>query len=131
VDSLTTILDPSLPLTVTEWEEWGNPLDDPQVYAYMKAYSPYENIGGRAYPPILAITSLNDTRVLYHEPAKWIARLRATAHGGPFLLKTEMVAGHGGRSGRYDAWREEAFVLAWIVTTAGAAPESAYPGSAS
>src|SRR5215469_10238709 len=130
VDSLTTILDPSLPLTVTEWEEWGNPLDDAQVYAYMRAYAPYENISGRTYPPILAITSLNDTRVLYHEPAKWIARLRATAHGGPFLLKTEMVAGHGGRSGRYDAWREEAFVLAWIVTTA-AAPESTYPGSAS
>ena len=120
VDALTTILDPSLPLTVPEWEEWGNPLADPQVYAYMKAYSPYENIGDRAYPPILAITSLNDTRVLYHEPAKWIARLRATARGGPFLLKTEMVAGHGGRSGRYDAWREEALILAWIVTTAGA-----------
>jgi oligopeptidase B len=135
VDSLTTILDPSLPLTVTEWEEWGNPLDDPRVYAYMKAYSPYENISDLAYPPILAITSLNDTRVLYHEPAKWIARLRATAHGGPFLLKTEMVAGHGGRSGRYDAWHEEAFVLAWIVTTTttttAASPESTYPGSAS
>jgi oligopeptidase B len=97
----------------------------------MKAYSPYENISDRTYPPILAITSLNDTRVLYHEPAKWIARLRATAHGGPFLLKTEMVAGHGGRSGRYDAWREEAFVLAWVVTTAGAASESTHHGSAS
>jgi len=121
VDSLTSVLDPSLPLTVIEWEEWGDPLHDAQVYAYMKAYTPYENIGGRTYPPILAVTSLNDTRVLYHEPAKWIARLRATAQGGPFLLKTEMVAGHGGRSGRYDAWREEAFVLAWIITTAGAA----------
>jgi len=121
VDALTTILDPALPLTVAEWEEWGNPLADPQVYAYMKAYSPYENIGDRAYPPILAITSLNDTRVLYHEPAKWVARMRARARGGPFLLKTEMAAGHGGRSGRYDAWREEALVLAWVVTTAGAA----------
>src|SRR5262245_2162863 len=131
VDSLTSILDPSLPLTVTEWEEWGNPLGDPQVYAYMKSYSPYENLSDRTYPPILAITSLNDTRVLYHEPAKWIARLRATAHGGPFLLKTEMAAGHGGRSGRYDAWHEEAFVLAWIITTAGAAPDSTYHGSAS
>jgi oligopeptidase B len=118
VDALNTILDPSLPLTVTEWEEWGNPLDDPQVYAYMKAYSPYENIADRTYPPILAVTSLNDTRVLYHEPAKWIARLRATAHGGPFLLKTEMTAGHAGRSGRYDAWHEEALILAWIITTA-------------
>jgi oligopeptidase B len=120
VDALTTILDPSLPLTVTEWEEWGDPLHDPRVYAYIKSYSPYENIGQQAYPPILAITSLNDTRVLYREPAKWIAKLQATASGGPFLLKTEMVAGHGGRSGRYDAWHEEAFVLAWIAGTAGA-----------
>jgi oligopeptidase B len=127
VDSLTTILDPSLPLTVPEWEEWGNPLHDAQVYAYMKAYSPYENIGDQVYPPILAITSLNDTRVLYHEPAKWIARLRATARGGPFLLKTEMVAGHGGRSGRYDAWREEAMILAWIITTASPSPDPAPP----
>src|SRR5436189_5764771 len=95
----------------------------------MKDSSPDANISARTYPPILAITSLNDTRVLYHEPAKWVARLRATTHGGPFLLKTEMVAGHGGRSGRYDAWREEAFVLAWIVTTA-AAPDRTYPGSA-
>jgi oligopeptidase B len=74
-----------------------------------------------SYPPILAITSLNDTRVLYREPARWIARLQATVRGGPFLLKTEMNAGHGGRSGRYDAWHEEAFVLAWTVTVAGAA----------
>jgi oligopeptidase B len=122
VDALTTILDPSLPLTVTEWEEWGDPLHDPQVYAYMKSYSPYENVPAAAeYPPILAVTSLNDTRVLYSEPAKWIARLQAQARGGPFLLKTEMVAGHGGRSGRYDAWEEEAFVLAWIVSTASPA----------
>jgi oligopeptidase B len=83
---------------VTEWEEWGDPLHDPRVYAYIKSYSPYENIGQQAYPPILAITSLNDTRVLYREPAKWIAKLQATAGGGPFLLKTEMVAGHGGRA---------------------------------
>ena len=120
VDALTSILDPSLPLTVTEWEEWGDPLHDPEVYRYIKSYSPYENIDtGATYPPILAITSLNDTRVLYREPAKWIARLQAHARGGPFLLKTEMTAGHGGRSGRYDAWREEAFVLAWIITAVG------------
>ena len=120
VDALTSILDPTLPLTVPEWEEWGDPLHDPEVYRYMKSYTPYENVKQDAvYPPILAVTSLNDTRVLYHEPAKWIARLQATAKGGPFLLKTEMSAGHGGRSGRYDAWREEAMVLAWIVTTAG------------
>ena len=122
VDALTSILDPSLPLTVTEWEEWGDPLHDPEVYRYMKSYSPYENIDpGALYPPILAVTSLNDTRVLYREPAKWIARLQAEAGGGPFLLKTEMVAGHGGRSGRYDAWHEEAMVLAWIATIGAAA----------
>ena len=125
VDALTTILDPSLPLTVTEWEEWGDPLHDPQVYAYMKSYSPYENVGDLRYPPILAVTSLNDTRVLYSEPAKWIARLQADGQGGPFLLKTEMVAGHGGRSGRYDAWHEEAMVLAWIADIARAGPAPA------
>jgi oligopeptidase B len=120
VDALTSILDPTLPLTIPEWEEWGDPLHDPEVYRYIKSYTPYENVAaGRRYPPILAVTSLNDTRVLYHEPAKWIARLQATASGGPFLLKTQMTAGHGGRSGRYDAWREEAIVLAWIVATAG------------
>lgn len=118
VDALNTILDPSLPLTVIEWDEWGDPLHDPEVYAYMKSYTPYENVDGRVYPPILAITSLNDTRVFYHEPAKWIARLRDVANGGPFLLKTEMGAGHGGRSGRYDSWREEAFTLSWILDTA-------------
>jgi oligopeptidase B len=117
VDALDTILDPSLPLTVTEWEEWGDPLHNAEVYRYMKSYTPYENIRGDvAYPPIFALTSLNDTRVYYHEPAKWIAELRYSADGGPFLLKTEMEAGHGGRSGRYDAWHEEALVLAWAAT---------------
>ena len=122
VDALNTILDPSLPLTVTEWEEWGDPLHDPAVYAYMKSYTPYENVTGQVYPPIFALGGLNDTRVTYHEPAKWVARLRAVGQGGPFLLKIEMEAGHGGRSGRYDAWREEALVLAWVVETAGGAP---------
>ncbi|HEY8452586.1 MAG: S9 family peptidase [Micromonosporaceae bacterium] len=121
VDPLNSMLDPSLPLTVTEWEEWGNPLESAEVYAYMKSYAPYENVADRPYPPILAVTSLNDTRVLYHEPAKWIAKLRALAPGGFYLLKTEMGAGHGGRSGRYDAWREEAFVLAWILDRLGLA----------
>jgi len=120
VDALNSILDPSLPLTVTEWEEWGDPLHDAAVYEYMKSYTPYENVAAAAYPAIFAITSLNDTRVLYHEPAKWTARLRAVASGGPFLLKTEMEAGHAGRSGRYDAWQEEALVLAWIIVTANA-----------
>ncbi len=128
VDALTTILDPSLPLTVTEWEEWGDPLHDPDVYAYMKSYTPYENVtADRPYPPILAITSLNDTRVRYVEPAKWIARLQAIGSGGPFLLKTEMIAGHAGRSGRYDSWQEEAMVLAWIITTAANSSTGASP----
>ena len=82
----------------------------------MKSYSPYENIAPRPYPAILATTSLNDTRVLYVEPAKWVAKLRQIGTGGrDILLQTEMSAGHGGRSGRYDAWRQEAFELAWIV----------------
>jgi oligopeptidase B len=115
VDPLTSILDPSLPLTVTEWEEWGNPIESAEVYAYMKSYSPYENVAKLNYPKILAVTSLNDTRVLYHEPAKWVARLRATAPDGSYLLKTEMGAGHGGPSGRYDSWKEEAFVIAWSL----------------
>jgi oligopeptidase B len=122
VDALTTILDPSLPLTVIEWEEWGNPLEDPKVYEYMKSYSPYENVTAQQYPRILAITSLNDTRVFFVEPAKWVAKLRSTAAGEvDVLLKTEMEAGHGGRSGRYDAWREIAFTLAWELDTLGLA----------
>ena len=119
VDALNSILDPSLPLTVTEWEEWGNPLADPEVYAYISSYTPYENVTAQRYPDILAVTSLNDTRVLYHEPAKWIARLRAVAPEGSYLLKTEMVAGHGGPSGRYAGWREEAFILAGILDRVG------------
>jgi oligopeptidase B len=115
VDALTSILDPDLPLTVIEWDEWGDPLHDKAVYDYMKSYTPYENVArdASAYPRILAVTSLNDTRVLYVEPAKWVARLRAA--GAPVLLKTEMSAGHGGVSGRYNSWRERAFELAWLL----------------
>ena len=123
VDALNSILDPSLPLTVVEWEEWGNPLESPEVYQYMKSYSPYENVTAQQYPPILAVTSLHDTRVRYCEPAKWIAKLRAVAPGGTYLLKTEMEAGHGGRSGRYDAWREEAFIIAWVLDRLGLAEQ--------
>jgi oligopeptidase B len=121
VDALTTILDPSLPLTVTEWDEWGNPLEDQDVYHYMKSYSPYENIEAKGYPPILAMTSLNDTRVLYVEPAKWVAALRHTkTDDHPVLLKTEMNAGHGGISGRYERWKEAAFQYAWLLDAAKA-----------
>ena len=125
VDALTTILDPSLPLTVVEWEEWGNPLEDPEVYAYMKSYSPYENVHRAPYPAVLATTSLNDTRVYFTEPAKWVARLRENTTSGPderpVLLRTEMVAGHGGKSGRYDSWRQVAWEWAFLVDQAGAA----------
>jgi oligopeptidase B len=121
VDPLTSILDPSLPLTVIEWDEWGNPLADKEVYEYMKSYSPYENVAAKDYPAILAITSLNDTRVLYVEPAKWVAKLRVTKTGdSPLLLKTEMTAGHGGVSGRYARWKEAAFEFAWVLATSGA-----------
>ena len=81
VDALTTILDPELPLSALEWEEWGNPITDPEVYAYMKSYTPYENVRAVAYPKIAAVTSFNDTRVLYVEPAKWVQRLREVNTG--------------------------------------------------
>jgi oligopeptidase B len=134
VDALNTICDPSLPLTVTEWEEWGNPLDDPAVYRYMKSYSPYENVEAKRYPDMLVTTGLNDPRVGYHEPAKWVARLRVTrtetdaeGNDNPLLLKTEMGAGHGGPSGRYDAWKDEAFVLAFVIDRVGAPHEPLVP----
>ncbi|GAA1180162.1 S9 family peptidase [Ornithinimicrobium humiphilum] len=124
VDALTTILDPSLPLTVGEWEEWGNPLESAEIYEIMRSYSPYENIRETDYPAILATTGLNDTRVFFVEPAKWVARLRETVTNDPaerpILLKTEMVAGHGGKTGRYDAWRETAFEIAFMLDQLGA-----------
>lgn len=121
VDPLTTVLDPALPLTVTEWDEWGNPLVDKDVYEYMKSYSPYENVAAKRYPKILAMTSLNDTRVYYVEPAKWVAALRRTkTDSNPVLLKTEMNAGHGGISGRYERWKEAAFQYAWLLDAAKA-----------
>jgi oligopeptidase B len=121
VDALTSVLDPSLPLTVTEWEEWGDPLHDPEAYAYIKSYSPYENVESRTYPPILALGSLNDTRVSYAEPAKWTAKIRALSPRTEIILKTEMGAGHGGPSGRYDLWKEEAFINAWVLRRVGLA----------
>lgn len=117
VDPLTTILDPSLPLTVIEWDEWGNPLADKDAYDYIKSYSPYENVQDRPYPPILVITSLHDTRVFFVEPAKWVQKLRQHSDN-PVLLKIDLNAGHGGVSGRYRAWEERAFELAWIIDTA-------------
>lgn len=124
VDALTTILNPDLPLTIGEWEEWGNPIESKEVYDYMKSYTPYENIDATEYPAILATTSVNDTRVFFTEPAKWIAQLQATVTNNPserpVLLKTEMVAGHGGKSGRYNAWEDFAWDTAFTLDQLGA-----------
>jgi oligopeptidase B len=122
VDVINTMLDESLPLTVIEFEEWGNP-KDPDHYGWIRAYSPYDNIEAKEYPSMLVLAGLNDRRVSFWEPAKWVARLRAVATvRGPLLLRTEMGAGHGGPSGRYDAWREESFTLSFILATLGLAP---------
>jgi oligopeptidase B len=115
VDSLTTMLDDSIPLTVNEYEEWGDP-NDREFYEYMKTYSPYDNVHRASYPAVLATAGLNDPRVPYWEPAKWVAKLRvATLSTRPILLKTDLDSGHSGPSGRYDSWREEAFVSAFVV----------------
>ncbi|MBW3649188.1 MAG: S9 family peptidase, partial [Actinobacteria bacterium] len=121
VDVVTTMLDETIPLTTGEFEEWGNP-SDPEYYAYMKSYSVYDNVEAKEYPAMLVTTGLNDTRVAFWEPAKWVAKLRATKLGDqPVLLKTEMGAGHGGPSGRYNEWRERAFYYAFILDLVGLA----------
>ena len=120
VDVVTTILDPDLPLSVMEWDEWGNP-NEPEFYQYMKAYSPYDNVTEQAYPNLLITAGLNDPRVSYWEPAKWTAKLRATkTDSHQLLLKTNMGAGHGGASGRYERIKEIAFVDAFLLDCLGA-----------
>jgi oligopeptidase B len=126
VDVVTTMLDPTIPLTVTEWDEWGDPRD-PAMRAYLSSYSPYDNAPAGPRPDLLVTGSLHDPRVLIHEPAKWVARLRATdgrAGAGPsgrVLFRPELGAGaHTGPAGRYDQLRYEAEILAFIVTAAGA-----------
>jgi oligopeptidase B len=115
VDVLTTILDTSLPLTVLEWEEWGNP-NDPQYYEYIKSYSPYDNVATKDYPAMLVTAGLNDSRVKYWEPAKWTAKLRELkTDKNLLLLKTNMSAGHGGASGRYEYLQEIAFEYAFVL----------------
>ncbi len=119
VDVVNTMLDTSLPLTIVEWDEWGNPSIEEQ-YRWIRSYAPYENVGAFDYPPILATAGLNDPRVSYWEPAKWVQRLRdRSTSGNEVLLKTEMSAGHFARSGRYDLWWDEAFVLAFVLTRLG------------
>jgi oligopeptidase B len=114
---ITAMLMPELPLTVIEYEQWGNPADAEQ-FAYMLSYSPYENVEAKAYPPILVKAGLNDLQVPYWDPAKWVARLRThKTDGNPLLLITNMDAGHSGASGRYDHLREEARIYAFLIDT--------------
>jgi oligopeptidase B len=115
VDLINTMLDTSLPLTVAEFEEWGNPADTGQ-YAVLRSYCPYTNLARKPYPPMLVKTSVNDSQVMYWEPAKYVARLRERNDGAPqVLLKVNFAAGHGGSSGRYDALKEIAFDVAWML----------------
>jgi oligopeptidase B len=119
VDVVTTMLDKSIPLTAGEFEEWGNPQSE-EYYRYMLAYSPYDNVEAKDYPHMLVTSGLNDPRVQYWEPTKWVAKLRATkTDSHRLLLKTNMGAGHSGASGRYDYLREIAFDYAFILDTLG------------
>jgi oligopeptidase B len=122
VDVLNTMLDDELPLTPGEWPEWGNPITDKAAFDLIRSYSPYDNVEAKAYPPMLIMGGLHDPRVTYWEPAKWAAKLRATkTDNNLLLLKTEMGAGHGGKSGRWDALKEDAEAYAFILTQLGAA----------
>jgi oligopeptidase B len=119
VDCVNTILDPSLPLTVTEYEEWGNPSESEDVYRYMLSYSPYDNVEPKDYPNLLVLGGMNDPRVSYWEPAKWVAKLRATKTDANRLLLKTRLDGHMGPSGRYDALHENAFVYAFALDVLG------------
>jgi oligopeptidase B len=125
VDVLNTMLDDSLPLTPPEWPEWGNPIESAADFRTILSYSPYDNIAAKQYPAILAMGGLTDPRVTYWEPAKWIARLRATmTGGGPVLLRTNMGAGHGGASGRFHRLDEVAIAYAFALWAVGLAEKS-------
>jgi oligopeptidase B len=122
VEVINTMLDASIPLTAPEWEQWGNPRN-PEHYAYMKSYSPYDNVAPMEYPTMLVTTSFNDSQVMYWEPAKWVAKLRATKKGtNPLYLKTNFAGGHGGSSGRYDRLKELAFEYAFMIDAVTPAP---------
>jgi oligopeptidase B len=126
VDVLNTMLDDTLPLTPPEWPEWGNPIESEKDFRTILSYSPYDNVAAKGYPAILAMGGLTDPRVTYWEPAKWIARLRATmSGGGPVLLRTNMGAGHGGASGRFDRLDEVAIVYAFALWAVGLAESGA------
>jgi oligopeptidase B len=119
VDVVTTMLDESIPLTTSEYDEWGNP-NVKEYYDYMLSYSPYDNVAAKAYPAMLVTTGLHDSQVQYFEPAKWVAKLRALkTDDNQLLLRTKMEAGHGGVSGRYRQYRETAFMYAFMLDLAG------------
>ena len=122
VDVLATMLDATLPLTPGEWPEWGNPIEDPAAFDLIRGYSPYDNVRAQNYPPLLVTAGLNDPRVTYWEPAKWVARLRELkTDANELLLKTNMGAGHGGKSGRFESLRETAEEFAFILWQLGVA----------
>lgn len=126
VDVLNTILDDTLPLTPPEWPEWGDPIRDIKAFHTIRSYSPYDNVKAQTYPPILAMGGLTDPRVTYWEPAKWVARLRATmTGGGPVLLHTNMEAGHGGAAGRFDSLKEVALAYAFAIHAVEGWPDAA------
>ncbi|KQS77441.1 peptidase S9 [Rhizobium sp. Leaf384] len=119
VDVLNTMLDDTLPLTPPEWPEWGNPIEDEAAYHHIASYSPYDNVAAKPYPALLALSGLTDPRVTYWEPTKWVAKLRETTTGDqPILLKTNMGAGHGGASGRFQRLEEIAFEYAFAIKVA-------------
>ena len=121
VDVLNTMCDATLPLTPPEWMEWGNPIDDAEACAYIRSYSPYDNVREGAYPNMLITAGLTDPRVTYWEPAKWAARLADKKTGDELLLfKTNMDAGHAGASGRFDQLKEDALNYAFALTVAKA-----------
>ena len=124
IDVTNTISDASLPLTPPEWEEWGDPITDAQAYKTIHGYSPYDNLrAGEAYPPVLATGGLTDYRVTYWEPAKWVARLRDETLGGPFLLRMNMTAGHGGSAARFERMKERAADYAFALEVLGLAKQ--------
>ena len=121
VNVVTTMLDPSIPLTTFEYDEWGNP-DDRTYFDYMLSYSPYDNVAAKHYPNLLVTTSLQDSQVQYWEPAKWVAKLRATkTDSNLLLLRTYMKGSHGGVSGRYKRFEQTAFNDAFLLDLAGIA----------
>ncbi len=122
VDVLNTMLDETLPLTPPEWPEWGNPIADVEAYRRIKAYSPYDNVAAQDYPALLVLAGLTDPRVTYWEPAKWVARLRATkTDTKPLVFRTNMDAGHGGAGGRFERLDEIALVQSFALWIAGRA----------